>query len=230
MASLIFYPQQGLINTGSRYRGLLDTAAAGTGRMSGCGWRVGTTAVSSVGWTRGSGISALYYTSAGHLNVITSGGFRTSGNYNGVITSGNWLINGQVGATATSCRHNGKFIWRVFKDSNESGATATELTAAIVPAGNFVSLSSGGVGLNSLTSVSMGAVSLTNEYLFFVGAWVTNSTSVGGSGDVKYIAGTSGLMFITPDYAPTPATNGYFPVDDRGINRGMYTGINRGFN
>jgi hypothetical protein len=229
LASLVFYPQQALIDTGSRYRGLLDTAAAGTGRMSGCGWRVGTTAASSVGWTRGSGISALFYTSTPHLSVVTSGGFRTSNSYNGTIDTGNWLINGQVGATATSCGQNGKFIWRVFRDTNGSGASATELTAAIVPAGNFVSLSSAGVGLNSLTTMSMGSVTLTGEYLFFVGAWVTNSASVGGSGDVKYIAGTSGLMFITPNFTESPP--GFFPVsDDRGMYRGMFTGINRGFN
>jgi hypothetical protein len=91
-------------------------------------------------------------------------------------------------------------LWRIHRGADASGAIATQITSQAVPANNYVSLSSNISGQNCLTSVSMDFIKVNNEYLYFEAGWVINSTSIESLADVRFNAGTSGLMFITPNF------------------------------
>lgn len=171
-----------------------------TGTATGDGWgtfQVGgvapNAATLATGWTVGT-------TGSGNYSKMAFGVERTSatfsgtaapgsapdatvkdayrlGPWTGTFAAGTWTISVPVIAVTAQGGADGRILAKVFKGAAADGSDATEVTSGAVTLGTVTDLTTSAEQVSS-GSVSLSAVTLTNEYLFLCLAWeITGAAS-----------------------------------------------------
>lgn len=171
------------------------------------GWVPTTTNATTVPYYRGrhGATGAATTAAASSWNASTSGPTPGTGNaltqagdcfiagpFTGTFAATTWTFNWNLRASIAGCV--GHINMRIWKSVNANGSSATQLLANTV--GATVTLSTT-ADVNSLISWSPGALTLTNEYLFFQVEWQETVTGTTANDNVFFRAGTAAI--ITPD-------------------------------
>jgi hypothetical protein len=131
----------------------------------------------------------------------TANAFKTPAALTGVFAAGTWNFTFAVRATVASSQA-GSIRIRIFRSANADGSAATELTTGAVVGSNTAALSTT-ADVTTTLGRSLGAVTLSNEFLFFAAAWGVASTSGSNSADVVIRTGSTGpagSWVDTPDF------------------------------
>lgn len=148
--------------------------------------------------------SAAFAIAAKPASFLTGAGcnaFKTpSPGITGTFAAAAWTFTFAVRAGTASAQA-GRIRLRVFKSANANGSGATELTGATLVGTTTAALSTT-VDVESAVTWSPGAITLNNEYLFFVVAWEITTASGSNSGDVQLRQGQvgAGTRFLTPNF------------------------------
>lgn len=184
------------------------------------GWTVGKLAAANssefdAGLKQATGTFSLQSTTA-KPNLFVAGPAATNANaiktavpYSGVFAATAWTLTFAMRATVASAQA-GRVRLRVFKSVNADGSAATELTGATQVGTTSAALSTTADG-TSVVTWSPGALTLNNEYLFFVVAWEITTASGSNTGDVVFRTGqaAAGSRIVTPNFnALVPLTPG----------------------
>lgn len=98
--------------------------------------------------------------------------WRISAVTTGTFSAGTWYSSLSVIAVTSGGFHEGRARFRIWRSANADGTTATEVTAGTM-VGSLTTNLSTTVAQSSSASTQIGAVVLTNEYLFLQAAWET---------------------------------------------------------
>ena len=200
MAGKTFYP----LNTkfaGVEHLEMQDGGAAPSTATMSTGWTVGTTAVGrysrmdSTTERATATFSATVQPSGAPSNSL--GDCFMAGPYTGNIGAGLWTLNFPVIAVTQGDYQAGRIRVRLWRSTNASGASATEIASGSTP-GTSVSKLTTAAAQTSIVSLSPGAFSLTNEYLFVQIAWEITGTGIAGC-DVLLRKG-SAASITTPEF------------------------------
>jgi hypothetical protein len=228
MAAITLYPVvPALIGSApapSFWHGITDTMGT-TGVSTLAGWTV-TASTSNGKYAMMRAMATVAATSAttsqlGAISVPTPGtsatttttgqAFRSEFPYKGTVAAGTWTANMVLkGSVATAI--NVTVRVRIWRSVNENGSSGTELTSGAITASSST--------LNSTAqtispSVSLGSITLDNEYLFFAVELLVNTATVSATVLIQ-----SNTNFVTPNFTSaqkifwltntTPATPGFF--------------------
>lgn len=157
------------------YRGFIG--ATGTSNVA----AAASTIASTPGPTAGTGATST-----------TAGDSFIAGPFSGTFTNTAWTFNFWMQASTGGGV--GNVNLRVWRSANANGSGATE----IIPftSGAIITLSTSG-DRNSQITASPGAVTLSNEYLFFQVEW--QETTAGGSNNTNVLFRVGDLSIVTPD-------------------------------
>lgn len=166
-SSVTYYlnnPVQGGSNAG------LLTTTAPAASTSTTGWTVGTTAVNQYSrQTYNSEIATTGFTStaqpSGTLVNLGEDCYRSTAT-TGTFSAGTWYSSISCIAVSSGGIQQARGRFRIWKSSNADGTSATELTQGTMIGSQITELSTT-VAQTSSASTAMGAVTLTNEYLFY---------------------------------------------------------------
>jgi hypothetical protein len=186
--------------------GSLQEAAIGASATRADGWTVAKIAATNAsdfdnGTKQASGTFAA--ASGKPSALITSSAanaFKTPLAYTGTFAATAWTFTFAVRATTVSAQA-GRMRMRVYASVNASGASARELTSA-AQIGTTSAVLSTTADVTSVVTWSPGAITLNNEYLFFVIAWEVTTASGNNSSDVQLRASTGstfGSYCTSPD-------------------------------
>lgn len=209
MAALTWYLLDALAGTSDHLSLQDDGGSAPSDATTGTGWTYGTTAADNYSRMNSQTertaltFSTTAQPSGGPDNSLGDC-FRTQSTLDGTFASGNFDIAIPVIAVSASGTHDGLLRIRVWRDTNEDGSTATEITSSTQETTAFTNLSSAGAQTLTL-AWDPGGVTLTNEYLFLQVA--TRVTGAGGmsTNDVLVRVGSASRV-ITPDFTPAGGT------------------------
>lgn len=142
---------------------------------------------------------------ASFVFTTISNAFKTPAALSGDFANTAWTFTFAMRAFSSASAQAGRIRLRVFKSVNADGSAATELTGATQVGTTTVALTTSADG-TSIVTWSPGAITLSNEYLFFVIAWEITTASGSNTGDVIFRTGQAagGSRIVTPDLA-TPA-------------------------
>lgn len=128
--------------------------------------------------------------------------WRSLNTYSGTFAAGTWAL----GVTLSSAVNNGQTAaarFRVWRSANADGSGATEITSGAVE-GTAVAVDSGN-NLSTVTTGSLAAATLTNEYLFLqIALHITIAGAAASDTNVSVWSGGVGATAITtPNFTPT---------------------------
>lgn len=133
------------------------------------------------------------------LTGTTANAFKLPAALSGTFVSGNWSFLLNFRATVVSAQQ-GRPHMKIFRSVNASGASATQV-GATTGTGPTIALSSTADTVAN-PFLNPGAVTLSNEYLFFLLAWEV--TIAGGSSTCDVVIRTgqasTGSRLVTPDF------------------------------
>jgi hypothetical protein len=228
MAAITLYPVvPALIGSApapSFWHGITDTMGT-TGVSTLCGWT--TTATTSNGkYAMMRAMATVAATSAttsqlGAISVPTPGtgaaatttgqAFRSEFPYKGTVAAGTWTANMVLKSTFATAM-NVTVRVRIWRSVNENGSSGTELTSGAITASSSTLANT---AQTISPSVSLGSITLDNEYLFFAVELLVNTTTVSASVLIQ-----SDTNFVTPNFTSaqkifwltntTPASPGFF--------------------
>ena len=141
---------------------------------------------------------------AGTGTAITTAGdcFISPQTYNGTFAAGAWIITLTTRCTVTGAQ--GRLRMRVWRSANANGTSATELTSGAI-VGSIINHNATPTDFTSTLTWSPGAITLTNEYLFFQIEW--QETTLGASTcNVLFRIGTASIRTTSFDAVPVLAT------------------------
>jgi hypothetical protein len=198
--------------------GLLDVNQP-TASTSTTGWTVGKGAallssrlsfdqkVASGNFTSTAQASGAPITTAGH---IAEDCWRLSAATSGTFSAGTWYSSLSVIAVSASGA-TGELFFRLWRSTDPGAASPTELTGGnnqnpTTAVSNLLTT----VAQSSSASTHLGAITLTNEYLFFQSSWIITAAAGSNSADVLIRMGpitnlTNGSFLVTPVFTPTAA-------------------------
>lgn len=139
----------------------------------------------------------------------TNGDFWTSPTtLNGSFDSGNWNIHVAVRAQTLGDTHDGLAYARVFRGANQDGSSATEVTGGTTAGSGVTDLLSTATQVSTVV-ISIGAFSVTNEYIFIQLAWGRTGGAGMTNGDVNLRIGngsSTGSRVVTTNFTETTIT------------------------
>lgn len=155
---------------------------------------------------------------AGAVQTAAGSGdcLRTANAYNGTFAAGNWQFNFRCQAVTGGGEQDGNIGIRLWRGSDGTGASATQVTAARI-AGSTVTDLNVGSGQISSATFSLGAFGVTSEYLFAELGWQISGAGNNANRDVLMSIGNSGTMLISTDFTAASQT---FPVSLTGQTLG----------
>lgn len=175
----------------------------------------------TTGWIVGTSAPTLYARMASqaergavtHTSTVEpSGGpdnalgdcFRTD-LLNGTFSAGNWTFNiGCIGETRATSTHDGRFRLRMWRSTNATGSSATEITTSTQVTTAYANLTNTSAQVLDVT-FDPGAFTLSNEYLFIqVAHELTGAGSNAGS-DTHLRTGNIGNLILTSVWTETAA-------------------------
>ena len=192
---------------------LVDQTAA-TAATTAYGWNVGTGAtfsseLQSAGGDRASTTFTANTVPDGTLDTTLKDAFRSQFAQNGSFAAGDWTFQFAVVSPTQGGAADGQIVFRILK-ANADGSSATEITSGQQAASVVTNVASS-PDSNSSATISLGAFTITNQYLFIQVAW--KRTGAGGmtSTNIRLRTGSSstvGTTGLTADYTPLvlPAT------------------------
>jgi len=135
------------------------------------------------------------------LTGTTANAFKSPVPLTGTFAAGNWNFSLAMRPTVAST-HSLSVNIRVFKSVNASGASAVELTSAVVSGGVSAALSSTTTDAVATCQWAAPAVTLNNEYLFIVVAVAIAAAGGSNSADAVLRTGQSagGTRMVTTDF------------------------------
>lgn len=187
-------------------RGRLGATTTASDAVVGTSYNAGTS-----GPTKGTGSGAN-----------TAGDSFIAGPFNGTFAATAWTFAWNLRASTAGCV--GHVNMRVWKSANAAGTSATQLAANAL--GATVTLSTT-ADVNSSISWSPGALTLTNEYLFFQVEWQETTLGTTNGDNVLFRVGTTAIT--TPNFAAivdlagdlASTTTLAAPLDVAGSNYGV---------
>lgn len=203
-------PKQYLLGSGAdgNFAALADgvdqTAASRTD-----GWTVAKTAAGNASdFDAGTKqLATSFATASGKPSAIligtTANAFKTPAVLNGGFVAGAWILSFAVRAVTLSAQA-GRARVRVYKGSAADGSNAVELTSG-TQVGSTTGTLSTTVDVVSTVTWVPGAITLNNEYLFFVVAWEITTQSGSTSADVVLRTGqaAAGTGVVTSSFTPS---------------------------
>jgi len=192
-------------NFGALFDGVAQTAASRND-----GWTVGkiASALASDFDAATKQATGTFVTNTTRPSVLvttaTANAFKTPTALTGVFANTAWTFTFAVRAVVLSAQA-GRMRMRVYRSVNLDGTAATEITGA-TQVGTTSTVLSTTADVTTVVTWSPGAVSLSNEYLFFVLAWEITTASGSNTSDVVLRTGSTGpagTRLVTPDFAPT---------------------------
>jgi hypothetical protein len=160
--------------SGSNHGALQQDGSAPADAATFTGWTVAGRAVGdfarmSYNTERGTAsFSSTAQPSGGPDNAL--GDCFRIGPLTGSFPAGDWNFSFAVRADSLGGTQDGRMNVRVWKSANADGSSATEITAGATALSTVTNLTTS-ASQNSTGTVTLGAVSLTNEYLFIQLAW-----------------------------------------------------------
>ncbi|HEY6022398.1 MAG TPA: hypothetical protein VIY48_21825 [Candidatus Paceibacterota bacterium] len=163
---------------GSNHGALQQDGSAPADAATLTGWTVAGRAVGdfarmAYNLERGAGtFSSTAQPSGAPNNAVETGAgdcFRI-GPLTGSFPAGDWNFSFAVRADSLGGTQDGRMNVRVWRSANADGSSATEITAGATALSTVTNLTTS-ASQNSTGTVTLGAVSLTNEYLFIQLAW-----------------------------------------------------------
>lgn len=156
--------------------GLL-TLTTPTASTSTTGWIQGTTAAGnysrqSFRQERAAATFGATAEPSGSPLGLAQDSWRISAVTTGDFSAGTWYSSVSVIAVTSGGFHDGRANFRIWRSASADGTSATEISAGRM-VGSLVTDVSTTVAQSSSASTQIGAVSLTNEYLFLQVAWET---------------------------------------------------------
>lgn len=189
-----------------------DTAVNGFGSLSET--NPGASTITTSGWTVGKiantvPFSALLYATkratgtfsatdylvTTHPNPGSGDSWRTENTYNGSFASANWTFTFAMRCSVASTQL-GRVKFRLWRSTNASGASATEITSATQSCGIIAAISTSANNNTALT-FNPGAITLTNEYLFVQVEWNITTAGNSNTADILFRAGDSTIVSST---------------------------------
>lgn len=164
--------------SGSNHGALQQDGSAPADAATFTGWTVAGRAVGdfarmAYNVERGAGtFSSTAQPSGAPNNAVETGAgdcFRI-GPLSGTFPAGNWDFSFAVRADSLGGTQDGRMNVRVWRSVNADGSGATEITAGATALSTVTNLTTS-ASQNSTGTIALGAVSLTNEYLFIQLAW-----------------------------------------------------------
>jgi hypothetical protein len=133
--------------------------------------------------------------------AILSGDSYIAGPFNGIFAATAWTFTLNLIADINKTGATGHVNIQVWKSANADGSVATKLLTNTP--GTTVTLAASGLpGYNSSLTWTPGALTLSNEYLFFQIEWQETTVGTLSGCDVRYRVST--CYVTTPDMAPGP--------------------------
>jgi hypothetical protein len=158
-----------------------------------------------VGWVVGTGS-----TNSAHMDAGTTGdGFRTTSTYTGNFAAAAWTFNFVVVGVTQAATADGRVVYRLFRGANADGSGATQITSAQQQASVVTDLTT--TAQTSTHSLSPGAITVTNEYLFVQVAWLRTGAGGHTTTDVIFRWGNTGTRVISAAFTPTATPGIVFP-------------------
>lgn len=167
----------------------LDSAASGSnfGQLQ-VGGSPPSTATTATGWTVdtvGATNYALMAYASERASTVFSGTaqpagnpdnslgdcFRSTSTMSGDFATGVWTIAVPVIAVSAAAGQDGRVRVRLWKSSNATGTSPTEITSGAVAGTTVTNLTTGAEQVSTVTTGSITGFSLANEYLFVQIAW-----------------------------------------------------------
>jgi hypothetical protein len=196
-----------LAASGSSHGQLVDVDP-NTNVTTGTGWTTDTaTGYSLQIWNTKRASSTFGATALPNAAPSTSDCWRSVNTYSGTIAAGAWtlacIFSSVAGSGVTIA---GRF--RVWRSANADGSSATEITSGAVE-GNAVTVDSGN-NISTVTTGSLGSVTLTNEYIFLqIAAHITVAGAATSDALLSYWTTALGAKnVITPNFAPSSTLAG----------------------
>lgn len=132
--------------------------------------------------------------------AINSGNcLRSTQTYNGSFAAGDWSLRFRAQADNSGGDQDGNIGVRIWRGSNGTGDSATQVTGARVE-GTAVTNLAVGSGQISTATISLGAFALNNEYLFAELGWEITGAGGANTRDVIMSIGNSSTMLISPNF------------------------------
>lgn len=161
---------------GSSNAGLL-TLTAPTASTSTTGWTVGTTVATRYSrQTYNSEVPATNFTSTAQPSGAPTNSaedcWRLSAVTTGSFSAGTWYSTVSVIAVSSGGFQDGRARFRIWRSANADGTSATEVTAGTMIGTSVTNLTTS-VAQSSSASTQIGALTLTDEFLFLQVAWET---------------------------------------------------------
>jgi hypothetical protein len=220
MATKTFYVLTTTAATPNWFGSLQENGSAPAGANTAFGWTIGASAVAS--WrarlgavSRETANQAASYIDAtsgptagtGSTNVTSGDSFITPVAYTGTFANTAWTFSWVVRALTTGAI--GRIRMRVWASVNADGSSPRELTSG-TQVGSIVTVNALTTDFTSTISWSPGAITLSNEFLFFQIEW--NETSLGSSSS-SVVFWQSTALITTPNFSiPQPFFSNFFQV------------------
>jgi hypothetical protein len=177
------------------------------------GWVVGTGSTNSAHMDAGTTVPSANFTSTtppdGTLDGTTGDGFRTTSTYTGNFAAAAWTFNFVVVGVTQAATADGRVVYRLFRGANADGSGATQITSAQQQASVVTDLTT--TAQTSTHSLSPGAITVTNEYLFVQVAWLRTGAGGHTTTDVIFRWGNTGTRVISAAFTPTATPGIVFP-------------------
>ncbi len=131
--------------------------------------------------------------------------FRSQNTLTGTFANANWSISMQVrGITRTTSTTDGRWRIRIWKSTDATGASPTELTGATLTTTQFTDLSNSVYQTLTATFSPGAEFTFTNEYLFIQVAFQLDGAGNNANADVHVCVGSSNSI-ITSDFVSVKA-------------------------
>src|SRR5262245_17557472 len=136
--------------------------------------------------------------------VTTGGDSFREGPFTGTFANTAWTFN--LNLRASTAGAVGRLRCRVWKSANSNGSSATALTVStlLLPSGTLTLSTTADV--NATATWSPGALTFSNEYIFFQLEWQETTTGSSNNNDVRFRQGTASIT--TPDFAAVTTVSG----------------------
>ena len=136
---------------------------------------------------------------------------RTTATYNGSFAAGDWILRFRAQADGSGGDQDGNVGARLWRGTDGTGASATQITGARVE-GTAVTNLAVGSGQISTVTISLGAFGLSNEYLFTELGWEITGAGGANARDVIMSIGNSSTMLISPNFTQGAALGNAAPL------------------
>ena len=195
---------------------LQDGGTAPSASSGGWGWQVAKTSVATPYFRgRSTGVATVAQASSflaaqtgpvagtGATATTSADSLVTPSAYTGTFAAGAWTLNLVMRAATVTLT--GRLQMRVWASVNADGSAARELTSAVL-VGQINIMSATGVNYASGLTWSPGAITLSNEYLFFQFEWQETTAGTSNSSANTYFQGTSSITSTDFSTGPTTTT------------------------